>query len=200
MSMMVPVKRPRRGEVRVEFERFVDGCTDGLLRTGYLVVCDLPEAEDLVQETLLRVARRWPRVRRMDQPVAYARRILINLALDDARRRSRRRHELDPGPAELLELEQDPVSSAAASGFALRAELVGALRELPPRQRAVLVLRFFEDLSEARTAEVLGCSVGTVKSTTSRALARVRELLEPDDAASGPGDGYLVHDGKERQR
>ena len=74
---------------RADFDRFVSDNTDGLLRTAYLIVWDLPEAEDLVQETLLKVAKRWPRIRRTKHPVAYARRILVNLALDGAARRSR---------------------------------------------------------------------------------------------------------------
>ena len=78
---MLLVEPSRRAKMRVEFERFVDGCAGDLLRTGYLIVWETAEAEDLVQETLLRVARRWPRVREMDQPVAYARRILVNLTL-----------------------------------------------------------------------------------------------------------------------
>src|SRR5690348_17833462 len=82
-----------------EFDQFVAAHVDDLLRTAYLIVWDEGEAEDLVQECLLKVARRWPRVRRMEQPKAYARRIVVNLALDDARRRARRRHELEPGDA-----------------------------------------------------------------------------------------------------
>jgi len=90
----------RREDRKREFERFVASAADELLRTGYLVVWDLAEAEDLVQESLLRVAKRWPRVRSMDHPVAYARRVLINLALDRADRRSRERQELDGQPLE----------------------------------------------------------------------------------------------------
>lgn len=75
---------------RPDFDRFVAESTDGLLRTAYLIAWDLHEAEDLVQETLFRVARRWPKVSRMDHPVAYARRILVNLALEGNSKRSRR--------------------------------------------------------------------------------------------------------------
>jgi RNA polymerase sigma-70 factor (sigma-E family) len=175
--MMHVMQLPRRGGKRVEFERFVDGCAGELLRTGYLVVWDLEEAEDLVQETLLRVARRWPRVRRMDQPVAYARRILVNLAIDDARRRSRRRRELEPPDGAPLDAHADEAAAGVFGALDARAELLAALGVLPPRQRAVLVLRYFEDLSEAQIAQTLNCSVGTVKSTASRGLARLREAL-----------------------
>src|SRR5690242_2106947 len=79
---------------RADFDRFVADSTDALLRTAYLIVGDLHDAEDLVQDTMLKIARRWPRVRRMDHPVAYARRILVNLALAGSARRSRSRDEL----------------------------------------------------------------------------------------------------------
>ena len=83
----------RRNDTREEFGRFVADSADELLRTGFLVVWDLAEAEDLVQECLFRVARRWPRVRSMEHPKAYARKILVNLALDGAKRRHRHRSE-----------------------------------------------------------------------------------------------------------
>src|ERR1700691_4304446 len=92
-----------KDQAREEFEQFVGSCADDLLRTGYLVAWDLAAAEDLVQECLFRVARRWQKVRTMDHPAAYARRILINLALDGAARRSRQQSELgdhDGSPAE----------------------------------------------------------------------------------------------------
>ena len=85
---------PPAQRAKADFEQFVTASSDALLRTAYLVVWDPVEAEDLVQECLLAVARRWPRVRRMDHPHAYARRVLINLALDGAQRRTRRRQEL----------------------------------------------------------------------------------------------------------
>jgi RNA polymerase sigma-70 factor (sigma-E family) len=157
-----------------DFDQFVAGSVDDLLRTAYLIAWDGAEAEDLVQECLLKVARRWPRVRAMAQPRAYARRILIHQALDGAERRARRRTELEPAPGEIRELGTDPLAA-----FDTRAELLDALSLLPARQRAVLVLRYFHDLTEAQAAEVLGCSPGTVKSTTSRGLARLREVFEP---------------------
>lgn len=174
--MYVMIELPRAGRAKKEFEQFVEISADGLLRTGYLVAWDLAEAEDLVQETLLRVAKRWPRVRSMEHPGAYARRILINLALDGADRRSRRRQELDPTP---LHDRADESSQRELRQVGLRAELVSALGGLPPRQRAVLVLRYFLDLPEAHVAAVLGCSLGTVKSTASRALARLEQELQP---------------------
>ena len=159
--------------VMADFDKFVAAHVDDLLRTAYLIVWDEGEAEDLVQECLLKVARRWTRVRRMEQPQAYARRILVNLALDGARRRAQRRRELEPGTPPVLSAI-DPLQALET-----RAELLQALGQLHERQRAVLVLRYFNDLTEAQVADVLGCSPGTVKSSASRGLARLREALQP---------------------
>ena len=175
-----PTSGSRAQRARADFEQFVTGSSDALLRTAYLVVWDPVEAEDLVQECLLAVARRWPRVRGMDHPHAYARRILINLALDGATRRTRRREELAANGSGAVDEFADESSARRLHAVGVRAELVEALGTLPPRQRAVLVLRYFEDLSEAQVAELLGCSLGTVKSTTSRGLARLHAALSPD--------------------
>jgi RNA polymerase sigma-70 factor (sigma-E family) len=163
---------------RAEFDRFVTDSTEGLLRTAYLIVWDLSEAEDLVQETLLIVAKRWPRIRRMERPVAYARRILVNRALDGSARRTRRRRELT-GEAAL----DRPDQAADASAIDTHDELVSVLATLPPRQRSVLVLRYFLDLSEAEVAAALKCSLGTVKSTASRGLARLEQTLRTNNDA-----------------
>jgi RNA polymerase sigma-70 factor (sigma-E family) len=157
-----------------EFDRFVAGNVEQLLKTAYLITWDVGEAEDLVQECLFKLARRWPRVRGMAQPGGYARRILVNLALRDARGRSRRRGELDGSPAVVDQPARD-----LFAGLETRAELLDALGRLTPRQRAVLVLRYFNDLTESQTADVLGWSQGTVKSNASRGLARLREVLAP---------------------
>jgi RNA polymerase sigma-70 factor (sigma-E family) len=177
--------RPRPSQrARADFEQFVTASSDALLRTAYLVVWDPVEAEDLVQECLLAVARRWPRVRGMDHPHAYARRVLINLALDGAKRRTRRRHELVGDDAATVAAVPDESSARRLNAVGVRAELIAALATLPPRQRAVLVLRYFEDLSEAQVAELLGCSVGTVKSTASRGLTRLQAALSPEISLS----------------
>ena len=158
---------------RHEFDRFVAATTDTLLRTAYLIVWDLPEAEDLVQETLFKVARRWPKVSRMDHPAAYARQVLVNLALDGRVKRARRRDELSAArPGE---------PAAATVPLDSHDELHAALVALPPRQRAVLVLRYYLDLPEAEVAAALECSVGTVKSTASRALARLELALRSNN-------------------
>ena len=157
-----------------DFDQFVTTNADGLLRTAYLITWDLHASEDLVQETLIKVAKRWPKVRRMDRPIAYARRILVNEALDGRARHQRRRSELSaeqpsqnghvPDPSELIDTHD---------------ELIAALATLSPRQRAVLVLRYFLDLPEADVAAALQCSLGTVKSTASRGLARLEQTMRP---------------------
>lgn len=173
---MIVMDGLRTGTVRRQFDEFVRGATGDLLRTGYLMTWDLPAAEDLVQETLLRVARRWGKVRTMAYPGAYARRVLVNLALDGARRRSRERDELitDEGFGH-------PPDEAAVQAFRTIEDLAvfrSAFTALTGRQRAVLVLRYWNDLSEAEVAKTLGCSTGTVKSTASRAAARLAGLMD----------------------
>ncbi len=165
-----------RAEATRSFESFVAGQGDSLLRTAYLLVWDIGEAEDLVQECLVRVARRWPQVRTMAFPAAYARRILVNLALDTSRRRSRHRSELSAGPSVVGPVDrEDPTTRQPFTDVEARTVLLSVVGDLPPRQRAVLVLRYFEDLTEAQTADLLGCSIGTVKSTASHALDRMRK-------------------------
>jgi RNA polymerase sigma-70 factor (sigma-E family) len=171
------IEWPRASRSDAEFERFVGDTAGELLRTAYLVVWDLAEAEDLVQECLLRVARRWPRIRSMDHPIAYARRVLINLALDGRRRHNRRRHELN---GHLPEDRADEASEQELGRIDTQSELIAALGTLAPRQRAVLVLRYFVDLPESEVAAALGCSLGTVKSTASRGLARLAVQLDPE--------------------
>lgn len=165
------------------FDRFVVDSAPGLLQAAYLIVRDLPVAEDLVQECLLRVAGRWPRVRRMEHPFAYARRVLVNLAVDEASRGRRRRRELAGFESALID------RGDASAGHRLDAVedqmgLADALASLTARQRAVLMLRFYQDLTEAQVAEILGCSIGTVKSTTARSLDRLREQMASTSAAS----------------
>lgn len=156
------------------FDAFAASTAGDLLRTASLIVWDPSIAEDVVQECLLQVVRRWSRVRRMAYPAAYTRRIATNLAIAAAERLSTQRGELAAG------LAFEPVDGAARLALEQvdhQRDLDAALGRLAPRQRAVLVLRFFEDLTEAQTAEALGCSVGTVKSTCSRALGRLRRDL-----------------------
>jgi RNA polymerase sigma-70 factor (sigma-E family) len=169
------VHRLRSGSARREFERFVADATDRLYRTAYLMTWDASESEDLVQETFLKVARRWPRVRLMTHPYAFARRILVNLVFDSASRRSR--HRLELAGHEDLDLPVDDSARAALEQVDDAQLLERALAALTRRQRMVLVLRYWEDLTEAEVASSLGCSVGTVKSTASRAAARLAQEM-----------------------
>jgi RNA polymerase sigma-70 factor (sigma-E family) len=172
---------------RLEFDGFVADAGERLLRSAYLITWDLAEAEDLVQECLFKVARKWPRVRTMAHPVAYARTVLVHLALDDGKRRNRRRAELQADAAGVLAAHDDDAAVRVLGRVEASADLLRALAQLPPRQRAALVLRYFEDLSEAEVASVMRCSVGTVKSTTWRALERLREAVDrPGDPAEIP--------------
>jgi RNA polymerase sigma-70 factor (sigma-E family) len=160
------------------FEHFVGESTSDLLRTAYLLTWNLAEAEDLLQEAFLRTARRWPAIKKMDHPHAYVRRIVVNLALAGAERRSRFAVELDARHDEHLELYSDPRPEEALGAIDTRSELLRMVATLPRRQRAVLVLRYFEDLSEAEIANCLGWPIGTVKSTAARALDRLQQSAE----------------------
>lgn len=157
----------------LEFETWVEARSLQLARTAYLLVGDRGLAEDLLQDTLARVAERWVAVSRRGSPDAYARKVMFHLAVDWWRRRRAR-------PELLLSQPPDLASGAAAGGLedelVARMNLRAALSRLTPRQRAVLVLRFFEDCSETQVAELLGCSVNTVKSQTRHALTRLRQL------------------------
>jgi RNA polymerase sigma-70 factor (sigma-E family) len=161
-----------------DFDEFVVGRSQALLRTAVLLLGDRHDAEDLLQTALLRVARHWSRAR--ESPDAYTRRVLINLAYDHSR--YRRRHPESPGP-----LPDRPQAPPTDGEHDERDDLLRVLRELPERQRATVVLRFWEDLSVADTAALLGCSEGTVKSTTSKALARLRRVLDVPALATSIG-------------
>lgn len=152
-----------------DFCDFVTQRGDSLLRQAVLLTGDRSAGEDLLQLVLLKLLKRWPKLRHED-PVSYARRALTTTAIDESRRRRWR---------EISRAELPDAAADEPDDLGVRDELLTALRGLPPRQRAVLVLRFYEDLSEADIAAELGITPGTVKSTASRALSQLRELL-PD--------------------
>ncbi|MFY1575320.1 SigE family RNA polymerase sigma factor [Verrucosispora sp. WMMD703] len=158
------------------FHEFVVHRSPALSRTAYLLTGDHQLAEDLLQSALARTYRHWRRIRDGD-PEAYVRRVMYHQQVSWwRRRRFTERLEADPAPAQTG--HPDPSDAAA-----LRVTLAAALRQLTPRQRAVIVLRFYEDLTEAQVAAVLGCSVGTVKRHGHDALVRLRavapELVDP---------------------
>jgi RNA polymerase sigma-70 factor (sigma-E family) len=150
------------------FEGFVAESGDTLLRMATLLASDPQTAEDVYQETLQRLAARWSRI---DNPKAFSRRVLHNLVIDRARAVQRRPRELEFGPAHD---SGDARSGDCLAAVELRPALLAALDTLPPQQRAIVVLRYFDDYSEADTAGLLGVSTGTVKSTASRAVAQLR--------------------------
>jgi len=154
------------------FEDFVAGRGQALQRFAYALTGDWGLAEDLLQTSLARAYPRWSRVRR-DDPEAYVRRIMINTWSSWWRRRWRGELPVN----QLPEVEGPDGSVGVEHRQALRA----ALASLPPRQRAVVVLRYHQDLSEAQVANLLGISVGTVKSQAAKALAslRAQDALEP---------------------
>jgi RNA polymerase sigma-70 factor (sigma-E family) len=149
-----------------------------LSRTAYLLTGDHQLAEDLLQHALARTAAHWRRVVAGGNPEGYVRRVMVN---ERTSRWRRRRYAEVGGPAaeEVLAAGPAPGARDEAEAAVRRIALRRALAALPPRQRAVIVLRFFEDLPEAKTAELMGCSVGTVKSQTHDALTRLRALA-PD--------------------
>ncbi|MET8004502.1 SigE family RNA polymerase sigma factor [Nonomuraea glycinis] len=158
--------------VERDFSAFVAARATSLLRVAYLACGDAAEAEDLLQTALERTYRSWDRVRH-DSPEPYVRRVIVNAAISRARRRA---------ILSIIPMHSPPERSARATDVDLRHVLMEALRALPPRQRAVIVLRYWEDLSETQTAEVLGCSVGTVKSQASKAMAKLRSALGRETA------------------
>jgi RNA polymerase sigma-70 factor (sigma-E family) len=166
----------RHAEHQVSFEQFVEGSSSWMLTLATLLTAQSrPDAEDLVQIVLERAYRRWRRICRSGDPAPYVRQMLANAAVDRWRV-LRRRSEQPLGPEELAQ----PAGSAGPDQAAAIADqdlLWRALSLLPPGQRAVLVLRYYEDLTEAQTAAVLGCSVGSVKSQVSRALVKLRGIV-----------------------
>lgn len=159
------------------FEAFLAARGAALLRTARLLCRHPEDAEDLCQAALERAYRNWARIRD-DNPEPYVRRILVNLVISRSRRDKLISFVSLRGVAE-------PAATGTGTGVELRGELMSLLRALPPRQRAVLVLRYWEDLSEGQAAEVLGCSVGTVKAHASRGLARLRAMVNADLARRG---------------
>jgi len=154
---------------QAELTAYVAARWPALLRTAYLLVGDRAEAEDLLQEALARLAVAWRRVREQESLDGYVRRTAINLRTSRWRRRR--------VPTVLVDVLPERGGPHPQADVAERDAMWSGLATLPPRMRAVLVLRFYEDLTEVDAARALGCSVGTVKSQTSRALAKLRATL-----------------------
>ncbi len=153
---------------RSSFEAYVQARTAGLSRVAYLLTGDHHLAEDLVQQTFLRVAGRWQRVAAQGDPDPYVRRVLYHQHVSWWRQARRLTHVSLSGADRPVPDKADEIGVTLA--------VQRALAMLGPRQRAALVLRYFEDLTEAQTAEILGCRIGTVKSQVRDGLARLRTL------------------------
>jgi RNA polymerase sigma-70 factor (sigma-E family) len=188
VSVSDRVRDPDLGSAadRDSFEQFVEGSSSRLLTLAMLLTGhNRADAEDLLQTVLERAYRRWRRICRPGDPAPYVRRMLVNAAVD-RRRLLRRRPEQPlatqhsgvglPGPAQTTARDQ-------TAAIANKDLLWRALAQLPAGQRAVLVLRYYEDLSEAQTAAVLGCSVGSVKTQASRALSKMRGIVGQQEGA-----------------
>lgn len=156
-----------------EFEALVRTHGTMLVRLAVALTADPGISEEVVQSALERVFVRW---HRLNDPLAYARQVVVNLCRDRGRGASR--HERVGLPP------ADPAAPDAIGGRDDRDELVRAVRGLPYRQRAVVVLRFWHDMTEQQAADALGIGVGAVKSQTSRALRRLRQLLDTESAKS----------------
>lgn len=168
-------------ESRESFRAYVAARSPALLRTAYLLTGHRADAEDLLQTSLAKTYLAWSRIRDRDAVEAYVRRVMVNTQTSRWRRR---RVDEVPMPAP----PDRPSGRDATADLDLHDALWQALATLPARQRAMVVLRYYEDLTEAQTAEALGVSVGTVKSTTARALARLRDRsgLRDDPRATLP--------------
>lgn len=158
-----------------DFAEYFVARRDAVRRSAYLLCGDWHRADDLAQTAFVALHRRWRKIRDRGALDAYVRRTLVRAAIDESRRPWRRERFVD----ELPENAQpgDGGSGELGEAVANRAALLDGLRRVPPRQRAVLVLRFLEGLDVSATADALKCSEGTVKSQTSRGLTALREVL-----------------------
>lgn len=159
-------------ERTADFTAYVMAREHALARLAYLLTGNRDAAEDLLQNALAKVYRHWYRVQASERPDAYVRRIMVNE--NNSRWRALLRRHESPS-SHVLEVLEPPAMVGLDPAAAL--DLWSQVRALPARQRAAIVLRYYEDLTEAQTAEVLGCSVGTVKSHTSRAISALRTRM-----------------------
>jgi RNA polymerase sigma-70 factor (sigma-E family) len=151
-----------------DFARFVEVRGRALQRTAWLLTGDWALAQDLVQTALIRSWPRWERIRRRDDPEIYVRQVMVNTWATWSRRRWRSEEASEVVP-------DAPAPGDVAAAVTIRMAMRDVLGSLTGRQRVVVVLRVFEDMSEVQVARILGCAVGTVKSTMSQALAKLRQ-------------------------
>lgn len=153
------------------FAELLDERIPALLGFATVVTGSPHQAEDVVQDVLVKAHRRWDRIGGLDHPEAYLRRMIVNEHLSWRRKWAR----MVPSPVELV----DTAIGDPADQVVRRDELVEAVRGLPPRQRAAVALRYYDDLADAEIAEILGCSASTVRSQIARALAKLRIEIGP---------------------
>lgn len=159
------------GTATDDYTAYVEESWTRLFRTAYALTGDATAADDLMQATLVKVFVSWRKVRKADSVDAYVRRVMVNQATSTWRSRTRRPEVLTAEPrAAIGDSSHDPDGED---------ELWGLIHELPPRQRAVLVLRYYEDLSEQEIAHALDIAPGTVKSQASAAIGKLRDRLTP---------------------
>jgi RNA polymerase sigma-70 factor (sigma-E family) len=158
----------------VEFDSFVDSRGPGLLQLAWLLTGHAQSAEDLVQSTLVDAYRHWERVTTADAPDAYVRKAMLNRHLTERRRRWRGERPTDLDEAERAGLVPNTEAPDHAELVASHTDLVALVRGLPPRARAIVVLRYFEDRSDAQIADLLDLTESGVRATASRALATLR--------------------------
>jgi RNA polymerase sigma-70 factor (sigma-E family) len=157
--------------VNEEFRAYVQARLPWMSRIAFLLTGNHHAAEDLLQNALIKVAANWAKVAAADQQDAYVRRLLYNEHVSGWRRAKHAQFETSTDEVPERRFSRDEVSNSLR-----RIMLEQALAKLAPKQRAVIVLRYFEDLDEAATAQALGCSIGNVKSQSSRAIDRLRVI------------------------
>ncbi|WP_037354105.1 SigE family RNA polymerase sigma factor [Amycolatopsis orientalis] len=162
-----------------EFADYFAARRDAVRRTAYLLCGDWHKADDLAQTAFVALHRRWKKIRDRAATDAYVRKTLVRAVIDESRRPWRRERQTEVLP--------EPVDDGPglAERVATREDLLAALKEVPPKQRAVLVLRFFDGLDVGAAAKALGCSEGNVKSQTARGLANLRQVLEREVETNG---------------
>lgn len=157
-----------RSQAEAEFKEYVAARSHALWHTAFLMCGDPHQAEDVVQIALMKLYTAWHRVQQVENRDAYVRKVIVRCAIDEKRRGWRREHPVPAVPE---------VAARDGHDVEERDAVLHALGHIGPRQRATLVLRFWEDLSIEQTAHILGCSTGTVRSQTARGLATLRGLL-----------------------
>jgi RNA polymerase sigma-70 factor (sigma-E family) len=162
-----------------EFAEYFAARRDAVRRTAYMLCGDWHKADDLAQTAFVALHRRWTKIRDRGATDAYVRKTLVRASIDESRRPWRRERQTEVLP------ETSTGEIGLDERVATREDLLAALRDVPPKQRAVLVLRYFEGLDVSGAAKVLGCSEGNVKSQTARGLANLKQVLEKEVETNG---------------